>query len=387
MPWPASISARIGFFGPEWLRRALTPSAAAWAPWPALRAVLAAALIAVGGIVTHHLSALALMYFGAACAVVFVTDGVYRTGFVALASQGLGAAAGLGVGAIGTSSDAGKVAVATVVGLACGMLGAIGRMATAFALMTVIGVAYTQFGHVPLPWWEQAGWYLAGTSIVSLAALSAGARPSSSLRPGSDRGHLRHERRLARRPREPGGPRAAPHAGCRIRRRPRRVLRPPAAAQAHPPCRPPPRDADARGGAHIVRCSCSLRQGRRGPRRCCCQRAWRRASGQKRDDPAAAGLFARTSTGLRSLAEALDVAAGVLPATLPQLPAWDERVRTAVRATTDRAALMSGFRLAWCMGLATAVTGAVHDPNHSYWLPLTVETVVRPENTSSSSAP
>ncbi len=269
----------------QWLRRALTPSAAAWAPWPALRAVLAAALIAVGGIVTHHLSALALMYFGAACAVVFVTDGVYRTRFVALASQGLGAAAGLGVGAIGTSSDAGKVAVATVVGLACGMLGAIGRMATAFALMTVIGVAYTQFGHVPLPWWEQAGSYLAGTSIVSLAALCPGwsiivTTPGQRSRTSSTRAPL------ARRPHEPAAPElrrtlaAASGAGRaafydhRLRRRHTRPAGRRLATQM-------------RGGAHIVRCSCSLRRGRRGRRRCCCQRAWRRASGQKRDDPVA----------------------------------------------------------------------------------------------------
>ena len=138
---------------------------------PASRAVLAAGGIAVIGVTTHRLSAVALMYFGAACAIAFITSGSLRTRLVALGAQGSGAALGLGVGAIGTSSDAGKILVAAAIGLVSGMIGSIGRLVAAFALMAVIGVAYEQFGGVPLPWYEQAGWYVAGTLVVSIAAI------------------------------------------------------------------------------------------------------------------------------------------------------------------------------------------------------------------------
>lgn len=38
-----------------------------------------------------------------------------------------------------------------------------------------------------------------------------------------------------------------------------------------------------------------------------------------------------------------------------------------------------GLRLGWCLGIATAVTGLVHQHNHSYWIPLTVAVLIRQE--------
>ncbi len=45
-------------------------------------------------------------------------------------------------------------------------------------------------------------------------------------------------------------------------------------------------------------------------------------------------------------------------------------------------ALLAGLRLALCMAIATAVTGALHTESHSFWLPLTVAVAVRPEYAS-----
>jgi hypothetical protein len=44
-----------------------------------------------------------------------------------------------------------------------------------------------------------------------------------------------------------------------------------------------------------------------------------------------------------------------------------------------RPATARGLRLGWCLGIATAVTGLVHQHNHSYWIPLTVAVLIRQE--------
>ncbi|QYN19878.1 FUSC family membrane protein [Amycolatopsis sp. DSM 110486] len=94
----------------------------------------------------------------------------YRTRALALTSQGLGAVAGLGLGAV-AGALAGQVAVAAGVALVCGMVGALGPMFTAGAVMAVIGTAFAQFSGVTMPWWEQSAWYLLATAIVSVPAL------------------------------------------------------------------------------------------------------------------------------------------------------------------------------------------------------------------------
>jgi uncharacterized membrane protein YccC len=58
------------------------------------------------------------------------------------------------------------------------------------------------------------------------------------------------------------------------------------------------------------------------------------------------------------------------------------RILTSLRAASTRDALENGLRLAVCMGLASACVIALREPSHSYWLPLTVAVIVRPEYSS-----
>jgi hypothetical protein len=64
------------------------------------------------------------------------------------------------------------VAVATVVAGLCGAVGANGPASTAFGMMGVIGLAFTQFSRLGMPWWEPPLWCLLGSGLV----LAAGRR-------------------------------------------------------------------------------------------------------------------------------------------------------------------------------------------------------------------
>jgi uncharacterized membrane protein YccC len=366
---------------PDWLRRPLHPAPVQWAIWAAARALLAAGAIALFGTTTHHLAAAGLMYFGAACAVAFVSNGVYRTRLVALAAQGLGAAAGLGVGALWATSDVGKVVVATAAGLVCGMIGAVGRQVTAFALMMVIGISYEQFSGVPLPWLEKAGWYLAGTSVVSLAAIFPlllgrrdieraaiadvyGASADLLDAIGAADAHAKR-RALAE---ASAVSRAAMHDN-RLRRVPRR-------AAANLQWR------QMRGAELASLASASLySQGQPVPRAAsgalrCAEAAVRNAT----EVPPVE--FAADSLGLRALAGALESARRLDIGEATSGPRIGARAGSAFRAALAPESVAAGVRLAWCMGLATALTVVLHQSSHSYWLPLTVAVVVRPEYAS-----
>ncbi|OPX08587.1 hypothetical protein B1964_26250 [Gordonia sp. i37] len=56
----------------------------------------------------------------------------------------------------------------------------------------------------------------------------------------------------------------------------------------------------------------------------------------------------------------------------------DDAVRVSNRMRTP-AAVHNSARTALCLGVATAITVAVHAPEHGFWLPLTVAVIVRPE--------
>jgi uncharacterized membrane protein YccC len=344
------------FHVPDWLRRSLRPAPARWATWPAARALLAAGAIALFGATTHRLSAAGLMYFGAACAVAFVSSGVYRTRFVALAAQGLGAAVGLGVGAIGATSDLGKVVVATAAGLLCGMIGAVGRQVTAFALMMVIGISYEQFGGVPLPWPEKAGWYLVGTSVVSLAAIA----PLLLGRRGLERAAIADVYRASADLLDAIG-----GDDAHIKRR--------ALAEASAASRAAMYD-------HRLRRLASHREWTqlRGAERAAFDAASLYSQGRP-VSPAASDAFRAAEAAVRSGESLPTVAFEGDDQGRPQLRA---RARSAFRAATAPESLAAGARLAWCMGLATALTIVLHQSSHSYWLPLTVAVVVRPEYAS-----
>jgi Fusaric acid resistance protein-like len=157
----------------EWLPAALRPTPAPWAVRPALWALAAAGLVAGAGLVTGDRTESGLAYFGVACAAVFVTSGSYRGRAISLTSQAIGAIGGIVLGvAVTRESLIVKVLAAAVVAMASGMVGRIGRSATAGALMAVIGLAFGQFGGVTMTGWEQGVWYLIGTLVVAVFALA-----------------------------------------------------------------------------------------------------------------------------------------------------------------------------------------------------------------------
>lgn len=340
-----------------------------------------AGTIALVGVASHGLSAVALMFFGAACAVGFVGTGSHRTRLIALAAQGSGAAAGLGLGAIGASSDAGKVIVAAAVGLLSGMLGAIGRLVTAFALMAVIGVAYAQFGGVPLPWYEQAGWYLLGTTLASAAAIL----PLRSRRRDYERSSVAAVFDAAADlldaigTSEASSKRSALAAASAVSRdamADHRVL----PARAGP--RSSPIHVQMQGSQHVALAAAACYgQGAAVPGEAV--KAVRDAGSAVRlGERVRPAPFAADSLRLQSLSTALGVSAGDVAADDARLPGLAGRLRSAARTATEGAAVLAGIRLAWCMALATALTFVLHQRSHSYWLPLTVAVVVRPEYAS-----
>lgn len=231
--------------------QALTPKQGAWAVFPALRAILAAGAVAAVGAASGHMDAVGVAYFGAACAVVFITNGAYRTRLTMLSAQAGGAVTGIIAGVLLPHDPIVLIATAVIFAMLAGMAGTIGPAATAASLMAVIGLSFGQFAGLPLPWWQQAAWYLAGTFVVAIAGVSP---------------WILHQRQRQR---------AAP-------------------------------DSSANRSA-------------------------------------------------------------------PRL--------TLTRLGTARSpsAVRTGLRLALCMGVATAAVVVLHEPSHSYWLPLTVAVVVRPE--------
>lgn len=348
---------------------------------PASRAVLAAGGIAVIGVTTHRLSAVALMYFGAACAIAFITSGSLRTRLVALGAQGSGAALGLGVGAIGTSSDAGKILVAAAIGLVSGMIGSIGRLVAAFALMAVIGVAYEQFGGVPLPWYEQAGWYVAGTLVVSIAAIF----PFRSGRSGYERSAVADVYDASADLLEVIG---KPDAADRRHSLAAASAESRAAMDDHRITlgregRRQSRIRTQMSGSQLAALAAASLSSRHAAVPAEAVQALRAAAADVRRGAAIRSQsFPTESVGLRSLAAALDVASLEGAPNVAPVPGIGGRLRSAVRTATERPALLAGLRLAWCMTLATALTCLLHQSSHSYWLPLTVAVVVRPEYAS-----
>ncbi|MGW4484748.1 FUSC family protein [Amycolatopsis sp. NPDC004368] len=323
----------------EWaaVRRALRPADRGWAILPAVRTVAAVGVCTAIGAATGDLAALGLMYFGAACAAVFVTADEYRTRAMALAGQGIGAVLGLGLGAVGTTIAA-QVGVAAAVALVCGVLGAIGPVFTAGAVMTVIGVAYGQFGGLALPWWQQTGWYALGTVIVAVPALTPWLFASR-----------RYERR----------------AIADVVRASADLLAVVGTEQAH------------RRRVELAACSARAHAAVLGHRL--------KVPGRRRDllvDLAAAQEAAVHATACYHEGRIVPADAGraahhghdvvvVVP--------WRRRAAIAVRGLARLRVLLAGVRLAWCVGIATVLAEVVHPEGHAYWLPLTVAVVVRTE--------
>jgi hypothetical protein len=152
---------------------ALRPSSAPWAVAPALWAMGTAVVIAGAGALFGELQVVGLAYLGAACAVVFLVRGFYRARWWAWVAQAIGGAVGISVGAeLWPGCGVAQVLTAAVAGAISGMAGGIAPSAPAFGLMLSVGVAFGQFGGSSLPWWQQAVWYLVGTSVAAVSVLA-----------------------------------------------------------------------------------------------------------------------------------------------------------------------------------------------------------------------
>ncbi len=344
----------------DWLPAALRPTAAAWAVRPAIWALLAAAVVAGTGVVIGDRVAVGLAYFGVACAAVFVTSGVYRTRALALLGQGIGAAAGIILGVAVADDDViVKIAVAAAVAMVSGLVGAIGRLTTAGALMTVIGLGFGEFARVRMPGWEQGLWYLAGTAVVAVCALAGwpvyrDRAAWSAIAAVFDRSAdlLQYPDDSTKR-----GDLAAASALCRT--------------EVH----------DHRLAGRVMRHSRQDLEAAAG-------------TAEQAALVAAASFASDHATPAPDVVEALRHAAqNCRDRRVPNLPAsvstrapvarrvrpLPARLGSAARVATTRRALVAGSRLTLCMAIATAVTCALHNESHSFWLPLTVAVAVRPE--------
>jgi len=100
----------------------------------------------------------------------FIGYADYRSRAAMVGGQAVGAAAGMTVGALVPDTALWVIAAAVAVGVLAGMIGRIGPACTGGAVMAVIGVAYTQFGRLAMPWWEPVLAYV----IVSALLLALG---------------------------------------------------------------------------------------------------------------------------------------------------------------------------------------------------------------------
>ncbi|WAJ47267.1 FUSC family protein [Mycobacterium sp. Aquia_216] len=340
----------------------LRPSKAPWAVGPALWATGTAALIAGTGVLFGQLQLVGLAYLGAACAVVFLVRGFYRARWWAWVAQAIGGAVGISVGAqLWPGSGAGQVFTAAVAGAISGMVGGTGASAPAFGLMLSIGVAFGQFGGSSLPWWQQAVCYLGGTSVAAVSVLAPWAfhRDKPERRAQAAVYFAAADLCAAIGTEQAGAARTRLAAASAVARAAR----------------------DRRGADLVAFAAATLyAQGRPVPEaaitsiRQAGQQIWDALPVSVPFSEADAG----TNPGLVELADALSRQPTRPGTVTPETP----RLSGLVRAATSRAGLANGVRLGLCMAVATALTVAMRQQTHSFWLPLTTAVIVRPEYAS-----
>jgi uncharacterized membrane protein YccC len=355
-------------------RAALTPTAAPWAIGPALAAAASGAVITGYAVVSGRYLAAVLMYFGASCAAVFQLWGGWRHRAWSVVTQAVGASGGLLIGAAtATWSTPGVVIVAAAVAFVSGAVGAIGRLVTAGALMAVIGVTFGQFARLDLSGWAQSGLYLLGSAIVlAFALLAQLLTPAAPWRAAVADQLERAADLLA----VVGTPAAAA----------RRVQLSAASGRAWAEV------YDHRLGGGFEQRSQAARSARLA-QEIALFAAARYAVGSSAATASVAAVRA-LAAAVRARQPEPEPVAGIdddLRAVLAsggravpyrRISPWPVRVRTALAAALTPGALWAGVRLAWCIAISVVITSALHNETHSFWLPLTVAVVVRPEYAS-----
>jgi hypothetical protein len=348
------------------LRRSVTaslrPSGAPWAVGPALWAIGTAALIAGTGVLVGQLQLVGLAYLGAACAFVFLHSGFYRARWWAWVAQAVGGAVGISVGAeLWPGFGVGQVLTAAVAGAISGMLGGSWPSAPAFGLMLSIGVAFGQFGGSSLPWWQQALYYLVGTSIAAVSVLA----PWAFHR---DKPERRAQAAVYSAAADLCAAVGTDDAGAARNR----LAKASAVARAA---------RNRRGADRVAFAAATLyAQGRVVPVGAI--GAIRQAGRQVEQSVPVSVDFSEADAGgdpgLVELADALSPEPQRPGAPRPATPG----LSGLLRAATSRAALANGIRIGLCLAVATAMAAAVQDRLHGFWIPLTTAVIVRPEYAS-----
>lgn len=336
---------------------ALRPGAGAWAVGPALRAVLSVGLIMLVAVLLGDLQAVGMALLGALCSVSFVTVSFRRARGWALASQAFGGAIGVGCGAALPPTATSLVLTAAVAGVVSGVVGATGPHGPGFGLILTVGVAFGQFGGSTLPWWQQMLWYLAGAAIVAAVSL-APSRNEASARQAVAAVFTGAAELCAAIGTESAQPVRTRMAAISARSR---------SVGGH-------RQADL-----VAYAAATLyAQGTAVP--AAAIEAIRTAAAQLRAGEPVAVTFSYDSANA-GLAELADALSGT-PERPAAAPTPARRLSAIARAATTRTARTNGVRIGLCMAVATAVTVTLHEPVHSFWLPLTTAVVVRPEYAS-----
>jgi len=387
------------------LRAALTPLPVPWGVGPGLRAAVAAGLVLAGSLLVADLTVGGIAYLGVACAVSFVGRGDYRSRVANVGAQAVGAAFGMTVGALAPDTAPWVIGAAVVVGVIAGMVGRIGPASTGGAVMAVIGVAYTQFGRLAMPWWEPVLAYLVGSALVlvlslvgavwhrdryrraTVSAVFDAAADLVEAAPGAAAEQARHRLALASA--------AARQAVAGYRLRPVAgplhavwsAARDAAATAAETSVAETSVAATPGLTETSVAAMPGLTESGVDPAPGSAERHVggrpEVAEGSEAAAGSAAGLADRAA-GSADLSHAWrcrarEVRAGELAGFPAAPPARGRSVGSVLRGATTTAALWVGARIGLCVGLATALAILLHPPEHAFWIPLTVAVVLRPE--------
>jgi hypothetical protein len=321
----------------------LHPARPAWrsACW----VVFVAACFAVTGAVFDVWSQIGLAYLAVACGALLTSAGSSRTRLVTAGTTTAAALIGLAAGTAAHSSPLLVVLTATLVGVIGGAIGQVGPALAGAAMTGVLGVAYGEFGgsHLPLP--QLLGWYLLGGAALALpplvGLLTTGRRQEAALIADL----LTHTAALL-----DADPDQVPH---------RRADLVQASANArstfvHHRLGEP-------GSWYAVAEAAALDAARSA------------AAGADPDHARAADLrieVDRLQRDPRARPPAPPPRATIRPG---------QRLAHGLREICSPVGVQQGARQGLCLGIAAALTLALHGQAHSFWLPLTVAVVVRPE--------
>ncbi|MGV9673150.1 FUSC family protein [Gordonia sp. NPDC003504] len=335
---------------------AFRPSGAPFAVSGAVRALVAGGTLLLLGWAIGDWDKLGVAYLGAACSVAFVIGDSYRGRLTGLLAQASGAVIGIGIGGWFVDGPTAMIGLAALAGAVSGLVGAVGPAGPAFGMMLSIGVAFGQFGGSHLAPGVQALWYLIGVLVVGLVHVA-----DWPFRRGAV------QRRAAAGVRD-----AAAEVCLAIGQGDARAARTRMAA-ASAQSRNAGWDPATEGIAYATAALYAER--RRVPVEVA--DALHTAAEQLRAGQPQEVVtdWPPTTPGLRAMTQALTVDRQ------EPSPAKDRR-RITLGPLVTRESMTNAIRMALCLGVATAVTLAAHDPRHSFWLPLTVAVIVRPEYAS-----